>query len=202
MTLDEARAEYEQKHASVIELDVNDLDAYAGGVIVMKNGRSYGIFSLPEDVLAAFDLPMVTTTRTTTTTGPGAVSGSGGGSSASTGGASTSVRTKSAYASVSELLASVDEDDIDPDAVERIESMIEHFRQVGVDTIVAITPDPRPFSVVEDADVVITVKERDRFAQSEMVDGTLYVDTTEKGSVGALLVAPGNVVSTRTLTNE
>ena len=35
-----------------------------------------------------------------------------------------------------------------------------------------------------------------------MINHTLYVDTPEVGSVGALLVAPGNVVSSRVLTGE
>ena len=69
-------------------------------------------------------------------------------------------------------------------------------------TPILLTKSSLPASATDGADVVITVRTDERFSQSQMINHTLYVDTPEVGSVGALLVAPGNVVSSRVLTGE
>ncbi|MDO4443684.1 MAG: hypothetical protein Q4B69_07415 [Slackia sp.] len=190
MTTEEARAIYEGKKASVIEVDPDSLRDYVSGRIVMKDGHSYGIFSLPFDAASAYAVPRTTTTKTTTTTiGP-----------SGTVDEKTTTSVKSAYDSVSELFASVDPASIDPALVDRIETVIERFDAAKVDTVVAFTNDPTPFSVVEGVDAVITFKTQERFSMSEMIDGTLYFDAPEVGSVGVLMVAPGNVASTKVLT--
>ena len=195
MTMDEAKEIYEAKKATVLELDVNDLEQYQFGRIIMKGGHTYGVVSITDDELAALDLPKAaTTTKTTITTSRE--------SRTSSVGSSAKVSTKSAYANVAELLADVDADSIDEELVARVGDVIDHFRNAGVDVVVVLTHDVRPMAAIDGADVVITVRTDERFSQSQMISHTLYVDTPEVGSVGALLVAPGNVVSSRVLTGE
>ena len=195
MTMDEAKQIYEAKKATVLGLDVNDLEQYQFGRIIMKGGHTYGVVSIADDELAALDLPKAaTTTKTTITTSRE--------SRTSSVGSSARVSTKSAYANVAELLADVDVDSIDEELVSRVGDVIDHFRNAGVDIIVVLTHDVRPMAAIDGADVVITVRTDERFSQSQMINHTLYVDTPEVGSVGALLVAPGNVVSSRVLTGE
>ena len=195
MTMDEAKQIYEAKKATVLGLDVNDLEQYQYGRIIMKGGHTYGVVSITDDELAALDLPKAaTTTKTTITTSRE--------SRTSSVGSSARVSTKSAYANVAELLADVDVDSIDEELVARVGDVIDHFRNAGVDIIVVLTHDVRPMAAIDGADVVITVRTGERFSQSQMISHTLYVDTPEVGSVGALLVAPGNVVSSRVLTGE
>lgn len=195
MTTDEAKKSYEAKGASVITLDVNDIDQYKFGRVVMKGGHTYGIVSLTQDEIDALGLPSEALSTKTTITKERTSTGN---SSTST----TKTKTKDAYASVSELLADVDPESIDEELVERAEDVIGHFRTSGVDIVIVLTTDVRPLAAIEGADVVITVKSDARFAKSQMVGPTLYVDTPEIDSVGALLVAPGNVVSSRVLTGE
>ncbi len=193
LTLDDAKKIYEDKKASVLELDVNDIDQYQFGRIVMKGGHTYGIVSIANDEISALNLPKVEmTTKTTITTQQGS----------SSLGTTTKTKTKDAYSKVSELLADVDPDDIDPALVDRVEDVIDHFRTAGVDVVVVLTSDVRPLAAIQGADVVITVRSDARFTQSQMIEHTLYVDTPEVDSVGALLVAPGNVISSRVLTGE
>ena len=195
MTMDEAKEIYEAKKATVLELDVNDLEQYQFGRIIMKGGHTYGVVSITDDELAALDLPKAaTTTKTTITTSRE--------SRTSSVGSSAKVSTKSAYANVAELLADVAADSIDEELVARVGDVIDHFRNAGVDVVVVLTHDVRPMAAIDGADVVITVRTDERFSQSQMINHTLYVDTPEVGSVGALLVAPGNVVSSRVLTGE
>ena len=195
MTMDEAKQIYEAKKATVLGIDVNDLEQYQYGRIIMKGGHTYGVVSITDDELAALDLPKAaTTTKTTITTSRE--------SRTSSVGSSARVSTKSAYANVAELLADVDVDSIDEELVARVGDVIDHFRNAGVDIIVVLTHDVRPMAAIDGADVVITVRSDERFSQSQMINHTLYVDTPEVGSVGALLVAPGNVVSSRVLTGE
>ena len=69
MTMDEAKEIYEAKKATVLGLDVSDLEQYQFGRIIMKGGHTYGIVSITDDELAALDLPKAaTTTKTTITT--------------------------------------------------------------------------------------------------------------------------------------
>lgn len=192
MTLDAARDIYEEKGASVLALDSRDMRRYANGRIVMQGGHSYGIFSLTDEDVESLPRLVSTTTRTTTVTTESPLGLS----------TDTSIRVRDAFSSVSELFAAVDEEDIDPELVERIEGIVERFEAAGADTVIALTPSPVPFSAVEGVDVVVSVKESNRFAMSETIDGTLYVDAPEQGEVGVLMVAPGNVVSTKVLASE
>ena len=195
MTIDGAKKIYEAKKATVLELDVNDFEQYQFGRIIMKGGHTYGVVSITDGELSALNLPKAaTTTKTTITTSRE--------SRTSSVGSSARVSTKSSYANVAELLADVDVESIDEELVDRVGDVIEHFRTSGVDIVVVLTHDVRPMAAIEGADVVITVRTDERFSQSQMINHTLYVDAPEVDSVGALLVAPGNVVSSRVLTGE
>lgn len=193
VTVEEAERVYREKGASTIVVDPSDLDAYSSGRIIMQGGRTYGIFSLTSDDLSDLPYRNATTTRTTTTTTKDAAG------SLTT---NTTTRVRSAYGSVSEIFESVDPEDISPDLVERIESMLEHFKECGVDTVIALTSDPTPFCAIEGVDVVVTFKQDDRFSMSETIDGTMYFDAPEVGQVGVLMVAPGNVVSAKVMKGE
>ncbi|MDO5041915.1 MAG: hypothetical protein Q4D92_00175, partial [Slackia sp.] len=196
MTADEARAIYEGKKASVIEVDPESLRDYVSGRIVMKDGHTYGIFSLPPDMVPESSMPLTTTTKITTTTTQTPLGTSGSVDE------KTTRRVKSAYDSVSELFAATDPESIDPTLLKHIEDVLDRFEAAQVDTVVAFTSDPTPFSAVEGVDAVITFKTRDRFSMSEVIGGTLYFDAPEKGSVGVLMIAPGNVASTKVLTEQ
>ena len=190
ITLEEAEESYQEKGASIISIDSDELDRYASGRIIMQGGRSYGIFSLTEDDLASLPAKGRTTTRITTTTTEdtaGALS------------TSTTTRVRSAYTSVAELFEDVDPDEIDPELIDRIEGILEHFEECGVDTVIALTPDPTPFCAVEGVDVVVSFKQANRFSMSETIGGTMYFDAPEVGQVGVLMVAPGNVVSAKVM---
>lgn len=190
VTLEEAEQEYQEKGASIISIDSSDLGRYASGRIIMQGGRSYGIFSLTEQDIAALPHLNKTTTRVTTTTTEDAAG------SLTT---NTTTRVRSAFTSVSEMFSAIDPDDISPDVIERIEGILEHFQECGVDTVIALTTDPTPFSAVDGIDVVVSFKQSDRFSMSEMIDGTMYFDAPEVGQVGVLMVAPGNVVSAKVM---
>lgn len=193
ITLEEAEETYREKGAFVISIDSGNLEAYAAGRIVMQGGRTYGIFSLtPEDV-ATLSHGEATTTRITTTTTEDAA-----GSRVT----STTTRTRSAYSSVAEMFADLDQDDVDPELDARIETMLEHFEECGVDTVIALTPDPTPFYFVEGVDVVVTFKQGGRFSMGETIGSTMYFDAPEVGQVGVLMVAPGNVVSAKVMKGD
>ncbi|MDO5358989.1 MAG: hypothetical protein Q4E80_06400 [Slackia faecicanis] len=196
MTMEEARAVYEGKKASVIEVDSESLRDFVSGRIVMKDGHTYGFFSIPSEMTADFAMPTTTMTKTTTTTTITATGESGEVDE------KTTTRVKSAYGSVAELFAAVDPASIDLALVNHIEDVLARFKAARVDTVVAFTSDPTPFSAVSGVDAVITFKTSDRFSMSEVIGGTLYFDAPEEGSVGVLMIAPGNVASTKVLTEE
>lgn len=190
ITLDDAQEEYREKGASVISIDSGDLGSYVAGRIVMQGGRSYGIFSLTEDDLAGVSHRSATTTRVTTTTTEDAMGLRT---------TNTTTRTRSAYSSVAEMFEDVDELDVSPATLERIQGILKHFEDCGVDTVIALTADPTPFKFVEGVDVVVSFKQSDRFSMTETIGGTMYFDAPEVGQVGVLMVAPGNVVSAKVM---
>lgn len=196
MTTEEARAIYEGKKASVIEIDSGSLREFVSGRIIMKDGHTYGFFSIPDSLTEGFSMPTTTTTKTTTTTTTAPSGGSGSFDE------KTTTRVKSAYGSVSELFAAVDPASIDPALVKHVEDVLARFKAARVDTVVAFTFDPTPFSAISGVDAVITFKTDDRFSMSEVIGGTLYFDAPEEGSVGVLMIAPGNVASTKVLTEK
>lgn len=196
-TVEEARDLYVGKKASVIELNVEDPLQYANGRITMKAGHTYGIVSVPENLVGQLSIPKKTTTKTTTVTTEGEEPGIFGASSEN---ATTTTSVKNAYNSVSELFAATEgQRAASSKLTDHMESVLARFEKAGVDTVIVLTPDPTPFREFSGIDVVLTLKEKDRFTRPETIDGTLYVDAPEEGTVGALLIAPGNVVSSKVL---
>lgn len=194
VTLEEARKHYGDKNASVMEVGPDSFQDYVTGRIVMKQGHAYGIFSLTPDMVSELVVPKQTTTKTTTTqteTSPGIFGITN---------ETVTTRTTGAYDSVSDIFSSVDPESVDPGLVEHIQDILDRFAAAKVDTVIALTTDPTPFCSVEGVDVVISFKRFDRFSMAETIDGTLYFDAPEIGDVGVLMIAPGNVASTKVLT--
>ena len=194
VTLEEARMHYSEKNASVMEVGPDSFQDYMTGRIVMKQGHTYGIFSLTPDMVSELVVPKQTTTKTTTTqteTSPGIFGITN---------ETVTTRTTGAYDSVSDIFSSVDPESVDPGLVEHIQDILDRFAAAKVDTVIALTTDPTPFCAVEGVDVVISFKRCDRFSMAETIDGTLYFDAPEVGDVGVLMIAPGNVASTKVLT--
>lgn len=194
VTLEEARMHYSEKNASVMEVGPDSFQDYMTGRIVMKRGHTYGIFSLTPDMVSELVVPKQTTTKTTTTqteTSPGIFGITN---------ETVTTRTTGAYDSVSDIFSSVDPESVDPGLVEHIQDILDRFAAAKVDTVIALTTDPTPFCAVEGVDVVISFKRCDRFSMAETIDGTLYFDAPEVGDVGVLMIAPGNVASTKVLT--
>ena len=194
VTLEEARMHYSEKNASVMEVGPDSFQDYMTGRIVMKQGHTYGIFSLTPDMVSELVVPKQTTTKTTTTqteTSPGIFGITN---------ETVTTRTTGAYDSVSDIFSSVDPESVDPGLVEHIQDILDRFAAAKVDTVIALTTDPTPFCAVEGVDVVISFKRCDRFSMAETIDGTLYFDAPEVGDIGVLMIAPGNVASTKVLT--
>lgn len=195
VTLEEAQKHYGEKNASVMEIGPDSFQDYVTGRIVMKQGHTYGIFSLTPDMVSELVVPKQTTTKTTTTqteTSPGIFGITN---------ETVTTRTTGAYDSVSDIFSSVDPESVDPGLVGHIQDILDRFAAAKVDTVIALTTDPTPFCAVEGVDVVISFKRCDRFSMAETIDGTLYFDAPEVGDVGVLMIAPGNVASTKVLTD-
>lgn len=193
VTVEDARALYREKNASIMEIESDSLQDYVTGRIVMKQGHSYGIFSLTPDMVSELVVPKRTTTKTTTTrtetpTGDSGITDE-----------TVTTRTTGVYDSVSDIFSSVDPESVDSELVGHIQDILDRFAAAKVDTVIALTSDPTPFCAVKGVDVVISFKQHDRFSMGETIDGTLYFDAPEVGQVGVLMIAPGNVVSTKVL---
>lgn len=193
VTVEDARALYREKNASIMEIESDSLQDYVTGRIVMKQGHSYGIFSLTPDMVSELVVPKRTTTKTTTTrtetpTGDSGITDE-----------TVKTRTTGVYDSVSDIFSSVDPESVDSELVDHIQDILDRFAAAKVDTVIALTSDPTPFCAVKGVDVVISFKQHDRFSMGETIDGTLYFDAPEVGQVGVLMIAPGNVVSTKVL---
>lgn len=193
VTVEDARALYREKNASIMEIESDSLQDYVTGRIVMKQGHSYGIFSLTPDMVSELVVPKRTTTKTTTTRTE-TLSGDSGITDET-----VTTRTTGVYDSVSDIFSSVDPESVDSELVDHIQDILDRFAAAKVDTVIALTSDPTPFCAVKGVDVVISFKQHDRFSMGETIDGTLYFDAPEVGQVGVLMIAPGNVVSTKVL---
>lgn len=192
VTMEDARVLYREKNASIMEIEPDSLQDYVTGRIVMKQGHTYGIFSLTPDMVSELVVPKRTTTKTTTTR---TETPSGSGITDET----VTTRTTGVYDSVSDIFSSVDPESVDSELVDHIQDILDRFAAAKVDTVIALTSDPTPFCAVKGVDVVISFKQHDRFSMGETIDGTLYFDAPEVGQVGVLMIAPGNVVSTKVL---
>ena len=78
-----------------------------------------------------------------------------------------------------------------------IEKQVAYFAKHKVDFIVAITPDKSYVEDVEGIDIAVSTQDEELFVMGETIDGTFYVDAPERGTVGAILISPSNVVSAK-----
>lgn len=88
---------------------------------------------------------------------------------------------------------------LDPRPVRSIERQVAYFTEHEVDFIVVLTSDSELLEDVEGVDIVLSVGDEELFVMGETVDGTFFVDAPDKGSVGAILISPSNVVSAKVI---
>lgn len=82
----------------------------------------------------------------------------------------------------------------------QVKRMVDYFEKHEVDFIVAIASDKKLVEDIADGiDIVISIRDEELFVMGEMIDGTFFVDAPERGSVGAILISPSNVVSAKVI---
>lgn len=79
----------------------------------------------------------------------------------------------------------------------KVQAKIDYLKEQSVDFVVAITPDKRFVQKATGVDVVISSKSEGLFFMGETLDGTFYTDSPLVSQVGAVLISPHNVVSSR-----
>lgn len=82
----------------------------------------------------------------------------------------------------------------------KVQAKIDYLKEQSVDFVVAITPDKRFVQKATGIDVVISSKSEGLFFMGETLDGTFYTDSPLVSQVGAVLISPHNVVSSRDIT--
>ena len=80
-----------------------------------------------------------------------------------------------------------------------LKRQVAYFEKHKVDFIVAIVPDRSYLKEVEGIDIVISTHASKLTSLGESQSGTYYVDAPLIGKVGAILISPSNVVSSKTL---
>lgn len=82
----------------------------------------------------------------------------------------------------------------------QVKRMVDYFEKHEVDFVVAIASDKKLVEDIADGiDIVISIRDEELFVMGEMIDGTFFVDASERGSVGAILISPSNVVSAKVI---
>ncbi|MEG0619743.1 MAG: alcohol dehydrogenase [Raoultibacter sp.] len=77
------------------------------------------------------------------------------------------------------------------------EKQIAYFKSYKVDFIVAITPDKKFVEKAPGIDIVVSLKDEGLFLMGETIDHTFYVDAPLVGTVGAIVISPHSVVSSK-----
>lgn len=78
-----------------------------------------------------------------------------------------------------------------------IQEKVNELKATEVSFIILLTPERRLIEHVEGVDVVVSLNTETLNYFGETLEGTFYVDAPEKGVVGALIISPHNVVSSR-----
>lgn len=86
------------------------------------------------------------------------------------------------------------------DTTFKIEQQVNAFNTYAVDFVVAITPSKKLVEGARGIDIVISTCCEKIFVMGETIEDTFYVAAPTKGSVGAILISPSNVVSAKVLT--
>ena len=79
----------------------------------------------------------------------------------------------------------------------KVQAKVDYLKSQSVDFVVAITPDKFFVQKATGVDVVISAKSEGLFFMGETIDGTFYTDSPLVTQVGAVLISPHNVVSSR-----
>lgn len=86
------------------------------------------------------------------------------------------------------------------DTTFKIEQRALAFNKYSVDFVVAITPSKKLVEKAQGIDIVISTQNEKLFVMGETINNTFYVGAPTKGSIGAILISPSNVVSAKVLT--
>lgn len=83
-----------------------------------------------------------------------------------------------------------------------VDEKVKYLTSQSVDYVVAILPDADLLKSAEGIDIVISTHDPDASTMGEAANGSFRVATPEKGSVGAILISPSNVVSAKTISGQ
>lgn len=84
----------------------------------------------------------------------------------------------------------------------KMEQQILSLINYEVDFVLAITPSKKLVEKMNGIDIVISTRNEKIFIMGETVRSTFYVAAPTKGSVGAILISPSNVVTAKVLTEN
>lgn len=83
-----------------------------------------------------------------------------------------------------------------------VDEKVKYFTEQGVDYVIAIVPDARLLKGAEGIDIVVSTDDVDASKMGEAKNGSFVVAAPAKGSVGAILISPSNVVSAKTISGQ
>ena len=83
-----------------------------------------------------------------------------------------------------------------------LKRMLSYFKECSVDAVVALVSDRKLLKDAEDIDIVIEKQGESVLPTGETKNGTFYMNATECGSVGAILISPSKVVSGKVIVAE
>ena len=83
-----------------------------------------------------------------------------------------------------------------------VDEKVKYFTDQDVDSIIAIVPDASILKGTEGIDIVVSTDDADASKMGETKNGVFFVAAPTKGSVGAILISPSNVVSAKTISGQ
>lgn len=83
-----------------------------------------------------------------------------------------------------------------------IDEKVKYFADQDVDSVIAIVPDASILRGTEGIDIVVSTNDPDASKMGETKNGVFFVAAPTKGSVGAILISPSNVVSAKTISGQ
>ena len=83
-----------------------------------------------------------------------------------------------------------------------VDEKVKYFTDQGVDYVIAIVPNASILKGADGIDIVVSTDDVDASKMGETENGIFVVGAPAKGSVGALLISPSNVVSAKTISGQ
>ena len=83
-----------------------------------------------------------------------------------------------------------------------VDEKVKYFTDQGVDYVIAIVPNASILKGADGIDIVVSTDDVDASKMGETENGIFVVGAPAKGSVGALLISPSNVVSAKTIAGQ